>query len=177
MKKKNSRPKEYLFVDGYNIINSWERLKVKKDIDLEEAREELIETLAEYHHYSGIKIILVFDAHYVKKNMGNEMKYKGIKVIFTKEGETADHYIEKILNEIGRSKRIRVATSDWLEQQIILSRGGTRISARELEIEIEGKMKMVNKSIKYVNKKNDFSLGKLDDELLNKLENWKNNPK
>lgn len=173
MKKRNHKPKEYLFVDGYNIINSWEKLKIKKDINLEEARDELIETLAEYHHYSGIKIILVFDAHFVKNNLGNEIDYKGIKVIFTKERETADHYIEKVLDKVGRIKRIRVATSDWLEQQIILSRGGTRISARELEVEIENKMTIVNKNIKYTNKKNNVSLGRLDDELLNKLENWK----
>lgn len=177
MKKRNRKPKEYLFVDGYNIINSWEKLKIKKDINLEEARDELIEILAEYHHYSGIKIVLVFDAHFVKKNLGNELDYKGIKVIFTKERETADHYIEKVLDKVGRIKRIRVATSDWLEQQIILSWGGTRISARELEVEIENRMKIVNKNIKHTNKKNDISLERLDDELLNKLGSWKENPK
>lgn len=173
MKKRNRKPKEYLFVDGYNIINSWEKLKIKKDINLEEARDELIELLAEYHHYSGIKIVLVFDAQFVKNNLGNEIDYKGIKVIFTKERETADHYIEKVLDKVGRIKRVRVATSDWLEQQIILSRGGTRISARELEVEIENKMKIINKNIKYTNKINDSSLERLDEELLNKLENWK----
>lgn len=175
MIKRNRKPKEYLFVDGYNIINSWEDLKIKKDVNLEEARDELIETLAEYHHYSGIKIVVVFDAHFVKKNLGEEIDYKGIKVIFTKELETADHYIEKTLDQVGRIKRIRVATSDWLEQQIILSRGGTRISARELEIEIKDKMKVVNKNIKFTNKINNTRLGRLDDELLDKLENWKNN--
>lgn len=172
MKKRNNRSKEYLFVDGYNIINSWKDLNIKKDINLEEARDELIEILAEYHHYSGIEIVLVFDAHFVKKNMGNEIDYKGIKVIFTKEKETADHYIEKTLDRVGRIRRVRVATSDWLEQQIILSRGGTRISARELEIEIKNKMRMVNKKIKYTNKMNDTSLGRLDDELLRKLDKW-----
>ena len=175
MKKRNRKPKEYLFVDGYNIINSWEDLKIKKDINLEEARDQLVETLAEYHHFSGISIVVVFDAHFVKKNLGEEIDYKGIKIIYTKELESADHYIEKVLNEMGRIKRIRVATSDWLEQQIILSRGGTRISARELEIEIKDKMKLVNKNIKYVNKQNNTKLGKLDDELLDKLENWKRN--
>ena len=177
MKKRNRRPKEYLFVDGYNIINDWERLKIKKEINLEEARDDLIETLAEYHHYSGIKIIVVFDAQFVKKNLGNEVDYKGIKVIFTKERETADHYIERELDKAGRIKRIRVATSDWLEQQIILARGGTRISARELEVEIENKMKMVIKNIKYTNRRNNASLGRLDEELLNKLGKWKENPK
>nr|WP_300003308.1 NYN domain-containing protein [Tissierella sp.] len=177
MKKRRLKAKEYLFVDGYNIINSWESLKLKKDISLEEARDDLIEKLAEYHHYSAMEIILVFDAHFVKNNMGTEIDYKGIKVIFTKERETADHYIEKILDKEGRIKRIRVATSDWLEQQIILSRGGTRISARELELEINNKIKIVNKNIKHRNKVNNLSLGRLDDESINKLENWKKNTK
>ncbi len=172
-KRKRHRAKEYLFVDGYNIINSWENLKAKQATSLEEARDELIETLAEYHHYSGIEIILVFDAHYVKKNRGNEIDYKGIKVIYTREHETADHYIEKSLDRLGRIRRIRVATSDWLEQQIVLSRGGTRISARELEIEIKNEMRSVKKELNYINKKNDTSLGRLDDELLDKLQAWK----
>lgn len=174
MKKKNNRVEEYLFVDGYNIINSWERLIEKKQLSLEEAREELMEVLAEYHHYSGIRIILVFDAHFVKDNLGEKINYKGIDVIYTKEKETADHYIEKELDRVGRIRRIRVATSDWLEQQIILSRGGTRISARELEIEIDTKMEKVHRDIKYKNKENSNSLGKLDNELLNKLEDLKN---
>ena len=177
MKKINRRQKEYLFVDGYNIISFWETLKIKKDINLEEARDELIEVLAEYHHYSGIEIVLVFDAQLVKKNLGDEIDYKGIKIIYTKEFETADHYIEKTLDKLGRIKRIRVATSDSLEQQSILSRGGTRVSARELEIEIENKMTVVNKNIKHKNKINDLSLGRLDDRTLNKLENLKKNLK
>lgn len=177
MKKANRKPKEYLFVDGYNIINSWESLKLKKDINLEEARDELMDILAEYHHYSGIKIILVFDAHFVKDNLGEKINYKGIQVVFTKERESADHYIEKKLNKVGRIKRIRVATSDWLEQQIILSRGGTRISARELEIEVKNKMRRIKKTTEYKNKENNSSLGRLDDELLDKLENWKNTKK
>ncbi|MGO1468560.1 MAG: NYN domain-containing protein [Tissierella sp.] len=176
-KRKRNRGKEYLFVDGYNIINTWENLKKKQAVSLEEAREELIETLAEYHHYSGIEIIVVFDAHFVRKNRGNKIDYKGIKVIFTKENETADHYIERTLDKVGRIRRIRVATSDWLEQQIVLSRGGTRISARELELEIKNEMRLVNKEMKYSNRKNDNSLGRLDDKLLNKLEGWNKKPR
>lgn len=172
MKKRSTRAKEYLFVDGYNIINDWESLSLKKEINLEEAREELVEILAEYHHYSGIEIVVVFDAHFVKKNMGNEIDYKGIKIIFTKERETADHYIEKTLDKVGRIKRVRVATSDWLEQQIILSRGGTRISARELEIEIKNKKRLLSRNTSHINKINDNSLGRLDRESLKKLESW-----
>lgn len=166
------RNKEHLFVDGYNIINSWDNLKKMAAISLEEARDELIEKLAEYHHYSGIEITLVFDAYDVKGNNGKEEGYKGIKVIFTREKETADHYIERTLDSIGRLKRIRVATSDKLEQEMVLARGGTRISARELEVEIENAMNSAKRKRKDINKVNNYHVGRLDDELLEKLEKW-----
>lgn len=172
MKKKRNKSKEYLFVDGYNIINYWEDLKKKSLISLEEAREELIEILAEYHHYSGIEIVVVFDAHLVKGNSGTREKYKGIEVVYTKENETADHYIERTVDILGRVKRIRVATSDWLEQQMVLSRGGTRISARELEIEIYGNKNIMNKKKDAINHQNNVQLGRLDKKLLDKLDNW-----
>ncbi|MDD2446984.1 MAG: NYN domain-containing protein [Tissierellia bacterium] len=171
MKKKN-KPKEYLFVDGYNIINSWEVLKEKSQISLEEARIELLEILSEYQHYSGIVIIVVFDAHQIKGNSRTEEKYKGLRVIYTKENETADNYIERVLDEIGRIKRVRVATSDWMEQQIVLSRGGTRISAKELEVEIYNEKRMINRKKKSINKKNDVKIGKLDEKNIIKLKDW-----
>lgn len=171
MNKKGSS-KEYLFVDGYNIINSWERLKEKSQISYEEARIELLEILSEYQHYSGIEIIVVFDAHLVKGNNGTEEFYKGIKAVYTKENETADNYIEKTLDSIGRIKRVRVATNDNLEQQIVLSRGGTRISARELEAEIHDQKNMVKRRRKFTNIKNDYEIGKLDKKLIDKLKEW-----
>lgn len=173
MKKRENRAKEYLFVDAYNIINDWESLRALASMDLEEARIELLEVLAEYHHSSGIEIIVVFDAHMVKGNNGNEEDYKGIKVVYTKENQTADHYIEKQLDSLGRIKRIRVATSDWLEQQIVLSRGGTRISARELEIEILNNKIRTIKRIEDTKYKNELDLGRLDKELIDKLNNWR----
>lgn len=171
MKKKN-KPREYLFVDGYNIINSWDSLKEKAQFSLEEARISLLDILSEYHHYSEIEIIVVFDAHLVKGNMGVEETNKGIRVVYTKENETADNFIERTLNDIGRIKRVRVATSDWMEQQIILSRGGTRISARELEIEIINERNMIKKRNKSSNQKNNLHLGKLDEETIFKLKDW-----
>ena len=172
MKKKNKGPKEYLFVDGYNIINDWEVLKKKAAISLEESRNELLDILTEYHHYSGIEIIVVFDAYLVKGNNGNVEDFKGIKVIYTKENETADHFIEKTLDSIGKIKRVRVATSDRIEQQIILSRGGTRISARELEVEIYNEKNMMKRQRKIGIQKNKLHLGRLDERTLKKLHNW-----
>lgn len=169
MAKKSKKIKEYLFVDGYNIINSWERFNELKKANLEEARNELKEIMTEYKHYSGIEIIIVFDAHLVKGNTGVEEIYNGLKIVYTKENETADQYIEKKLDEIGRIKRVRVATSDWMEQQIILGRGGTRISARELEMEIFNEKKLIRRRRTTENKKNDLLLGRLDEETIKKL--------
>ena len=168
----NSKNKEMLVVDGYNIINSWDRLKEVAVVDFEQARLELLEILSEYHHYSGIKTIVVFDAHLVKGSIRKEEEYKGITVVYTKENELADHYIEKMLDELGRIKRIRVATSDRTEQEIILSRGGTRLSARELEAEIDDEMRLVAKKRKKINMKNDIQLGRLADRVHHKLKDW-----
>lgn len=172
MKKINKEPKEYLFVDGYNVINDWEVLKKKAAISLEESRLELLDILSEYHHYSGIEIMVVFDAYLVKGNNGNVEEFKGIKVIYTKENETADHFIEKTLDSIGRIKKIRVATSDKIEQQIILSRGGTRISARELEVEIYNEKNMIKRQRRIGIQQNKLHFGRLDEKTLNKLHNW-----
>lgn len=168
----NSKNKEILVVDGYNIINSWDRLKEVAVVDFEQARLELLEILSEYHHYSGIKTIVVFDAHLVKGSIRKEEEYKGITVVYTKENELADHYIEKMLDELGRIKRIRVATSDRTEQEIILSRGGTRLSARELEAEIDDEMSLAARKRKRINMKNDIQLGRLADRVHHKLKDW-----
>ena len=175
MKNKSSKPKEYLFVDGYNVINAWEKLKALSQINLEQARNELIDIMTEYQHYSGIKVIIVFDAHYVKNNSGKKDNIKGVDIVYTKENETADQYIERTLDAIGRLKKVRVATSDWMEQQVILSRGGTRISAREVEAEIQDERRLIINKRKKNNKINDVMIGRLDEETLKKLEKWGKN--
>ena len=176
MARKNKKPREYLFVDGYNIINDWDTLKDLKNGKLEEARNKLIEIMMEYQHYSGIVITIVFDAHLVKGNSGTKEKHGDLEVVYTKESETADHYIERRLDEIGKVRRVRVATSDWMEQQIILGRGGTRISARELEMEVFSEKKVVGQKRVKENQKNDFMIGRLDEDTIKKLSrlNYKN---
>jgi hypothetical protein len=165
----NRRTREILVVDGYNIINSWENLKELSQIDFEQARLALLEILSEYHYYSLIDIIVVFDAYLVKGSIRKEEDFKGITVVYTKENELADNYIEKLLDDIGRQRRIRVATSDRTEQEIILSRGGTRLSARELEAEIMDEMDMVTRKRKKINMKNNIQLGRISDQLVHKL--------
>ncbi|NMA87404.1 MAG: NYN domain-containing protein [Tissierellia bacterium] len=172
MGKTGKRSKEYLFVDGYNIINSWSNLKELSKLSLEVAREELIEIMLEYQAYTGIKTIIVFDAHLVKGNSGLIENYNGLQVIYTKENETADQYIEKTLDEIGRVEKVRVATSDWLEQQIILGRGGTRISARELEVEVLEQKRTMKRKKKREETQEEILMGRLDEEILKKLNKW-----
>lgn len=175
MKSKAKKYNEYLFVDGYNIINSWDDLRELSSLSLEVAREELIDIMAEYQYYSGTKVIIVFDAHMVKSNSGKSENIKGVDVVFTKESETADQYIEKVLDNIGRVKSVRVATSDWMEQQIILGRGGTRISARELKAEINGQKRLIKMKKSTEKIKNQLAIGGLDEENLKKLNKWRNN--
>ncbi len=168
--------KEYLFVDGYNVINDWNNLKALSDMQLELARNELIETMAEYRVIAGVEVIIVFDAYRVKSNPGREDNIKGVKVVFTKEHQTADAYIEQTLHRIGKVKRVRVATSDSLEQQVILGRGGTRISARELKIEIDDCRNRTIKKADIKSTSENVNMGKLgeelSDEVLQKLESY-----
>ena len=128
---------EYLLVDGYNIIFAWEELKALAADNIENARNALIEILANYQGFQKCEVILVFDAYKVKQNPGSVVKHGGIYVVYTKEAETADAYIEKTTYELGKKHRVRVATSDRLEQMIILGHGAVRVSAREFHEEIE----------------------------------------
>ena len=128
---------EYLLVDGYNIIHAWDDLKRLAAQDLDGARLRLMDILSNYQGWRKCHVILVFDAYRVKGNPGSVEKYHNIHVVYTKEAETADMYIEKTTYEIAREHRVRVATSDGLEQVIILGHGAQRMSARELRFEID----------------------------------------
>ena len=131
-KKMPDGEKEYLLVDGYNIIFAWEDLKELAAVNIDGAREKLMDILCNYQGFKKSTLILVFDAYKVKGNPGSVETYHNIHVVYTKEAETADQYIEKTVHEIGRKYRVTVATSDQLEQVIILGQGGQRMSAREL---------------------------------------------
>lgn len=127
---------DYLLVDGYNIIFAWEELSELAKVNLDSARGKLMDILSNYQGYRKMTLILVFDAYKVKGNPGSVFLYHNINVVYTKEAETADQYIEKVTHEIGRKHRVAVATSDGLEQLIIMGQGARRISARELKEEI-----------------------------------------
>lgn len=128
---------DYLLVDGYNIIFSWAETSALSRDNLDAARERLIQRLENYQGVSGCRLIVVFDAYKVKGNIGSVENRGKIHIVYTKEKETADMYIEKASYDLSREHRVRVATSDGLEQMIILGHGSTRMSATELLFEVE----------------------------------------
>lgn len=128
---------EYLLVDGYNIIFAWDDLKQIAQDNLDTARQLLINMLVNYQGVRKCDLILVFDAYRVKGGKGSTEKVGGIHVVYTKEAETADMYIERVTHEIGPKRRVRVATSDGLIQMIILGHGALRIPARAFRIEVD----------------------------------------
>ena len=128
---------EYLLVDGYNVIHAWEDLKELSKDNFEAARNKLMDILCNYQGYKKCTVILVFDAYKVEGYNMEVKKYHNIYVVYTKEAETADQYIEKVVHEIGRKYHVTVVTSDGIEQIVTLGQGGTLISAREFLQEVE----------------------------------------
>lgn len=143
--------KEYLLVDGYNIIFAWEELnKLAKD-GLDYARKKLMDMLCNYAVYKNCELILVFDAYKVKGNTGSVENYHNIKVVYTKEAETADMYIEKVTHQVAKDKRVRVATSDGLQQIIIMAHGALRLSASAFKLEVDEAEKELREILKNQN--------------------------
>ncbi len=164
--------KDILVIDGYNIIYGWEELKELAEKDsLENARLKLLEEMSNLQGYCHNEIIVVFDAHKVKKGVRKKYKHTNIQVIYTKDTETADHYIERLVAQKAKDAKIRVATSDGLEQIIILGHGATRVSAQELAEEVK-LVKEQNKK-KYLEKpkvNNNRLEGHLNEKVLRWME-------
>lgn len=134
---KEQKPvKEYLLVDGYNVIHAWPDLKELAQMNFEAARNKLMDILCNYQGYKKIPVILVFDAYKVEGFQQEIQKYHNIHVVYTKEAETADQYIEKVVHEIGKRYHVTVVTSDGIEQIVTLGQGGTLISSREFLEEV-----------------------------------------
>ena len=136
IRRPDNRP-EYLLVDGYNIIFAWEELKAVARESLDAARAALCDLLCNYQGCRGCQVIAVFDAYKVRGGQGSVEKYHSIHVVYTKEAETADAYIERATYELGKRYRVRVATSDGPEQLIILGHGALRVSASAFREEVE----------------------------------------
>lgn len=141
-KYKSSRPArydgtEYLLVDGYNVIFAWDSLKELSKDNIEGARNALINILCNYQGYKKCEVILVFDAYKVKGSSREVEKVNNINIVYTKEAETADMYIEKVSHKLAKNNKVRVVTSDALEQLIILGNGALRVSSREFLYEVQ----------------------------------------
>ncbi|MEK4827250.1 NYN domain-containing protein [Niallia sp. FSL W8-0951] len=168
---------DILIVDGYNIIGAWPELNVLKNRDLAAARDALVAKMAEYQGYSGYRVMVVFDAYYVK---GTEKKYKDYKVevIFTRENETADERIEKLAIELNNRKtQIHVATSDFTEQWAIFGQGALRKSARELLLEMAGMEQEIGKKVKKIKEKKPAAKIPLSREVEEIFEKWRRGEK
>lgn len=155
--------RDVLLVDGYNMIGGWPELAALSRIGLQEARDRLLERLADYQAFSGIRTIAVFDAYRVP-GLGKSFAQNQLEVHFTKEKETADECIERLVRELSHKRRqIYVATSDMVEQHVIFGQGALRISARELLTQVEKSEKEVQ--IKIAERIDKSSRNRVDDKL------------
>ena len=127
--------KPLLLVDGYNVIGAWS-VPREEHLSIEQARERLVHLIADYAGYSGEEVIVVFDGHYTDRPTRSRTMMHGVEVVFTKHAESADNYIEAACDAAPKWRRVRVATSDAVEQTVTLGRGAERISSREFLIEI-----------------------------------------
>ncbi|MEK5036609.1 NYN domain-containing protein [Sporosarcina sp. FSL K6-3457] len=164
---------EVLLVDGYNVIGAWQELRQIKEKRLADARDRLIERMAEYKAHTGWRVIIVFDAHLVP-GVEKRKRHHDVEVVFTRKNETADERIEKLVSELsGRRVQIHVATSDLTEQWVIFAQGALRKSSRELEIEIDEIDKIITGKVKKLQEERPFSKIPLTDEVAEIFEKWR----
>jgi len=123
---------EYIVVDGYNVIHAWPELAKLANENLEHARDKLVDILVNYAGFSGDRVVLVFDAHSVKGDVERYIEVNGVQIFYTREEETADSLIERLVGDIPKDGNIRVVTSDWEEQRVIFGRGAYRMTPKEL---------------------------------------------
>ena len=170
-RKKEEAMQEYLLVDGYNVIFAWEELKELAKVSIEAARDKLMDILCNYQGYKKCVLILVFDAYKVEGYALEIQKYHNIHVVYTKEAETADQYIEKVVHHIGRKYHVTVVTSDGVEQVITMGQGGTRISSRDFLEEIEYTRKLIEEDTEKqrVSDRN-YLFDHADEEFVKKME-------
>lgn len=168
---------DVLLVDGYNMIGDWEELKQLKEVDLAQARHLLIEKLAEYQAYRGYRVIVVFDAYEVRGTETRQTDFK-IEVIYTKEQETADECIERLVKELKNIKtKVYVATSDYTEQRTIFAQGAYRKSARELYIEIQNIQQEIKDDLKSYKARQVSTKIPIKQDILTIFEQWRRGKK
>ena len=162
--------KDVLLVDGYNIIGAWPELQQLKQEDFAQARDRLIERMAEFQANRGWRVIVIFDAHLVPGIEKRKKQYH-VEVVFTRENETADERIEKLVSELSdRLTQIHVATSDLVEQWVVFAQGALRISARELEIAMKEVDRVIAQKLKDSVEQRPLSKIPLTDEVAAEFE-------
>ena len=161
--------KKYVIVDGYNVIFAWDELKKLADDNLENARQKLMDILCNYSAFSKCETVLVFDAYKVPGNKGKRFNYNNIRVVYTKERELGDNYIEKLISEIGKNENVRVVTSDNLIQLSAVRFGVLRVSAREFEREVKKVDEIIDELLQKINKPRPQKVGELI-ELLTEVQ-------
>ncbi|KAA8995979.1 NYN domain-containing protein [Paenibacillus spiritus] len=167
--------RDVLLVDGYNMIGGWPELTALAQEGMQEARDRLLDLLADYQAYSGRRVIAVFDAYRVP-GLGRSFVQGKVEVYFTKEKETADECIERLVGELShRRRQIYVATSDLTEQHVVFAQGALRLSARELKVEVEENQREIQQAIDP--DRTNFSRHSLEQKLpadiRRKLEKWR----
>lgn len=164
---------DLLIVDGYNVIGAWPVLSEMKTKELGRARDELLSILSEYQAYSGIKIVVVFDAHQVP-GIGKKLKEYRVDIYYTKENETADELIERLVKRwSSRRRRITVATSDYTEQRVTFGSGALRKPARELLMDVESSRKSIKKTVDQIKYEPMRSNIPLKDDIASLFEKWR----
>ena len=165
-------PEEYLLVDGYNIIYAWPELHELAETTIDGARQRLMDIMCNYQGYTGCILILVFDAYKVEGGLGQAVRYHNINVVYTKEAETADQYIEKLAHQMGRNHVVTVATSDGLEQLIIRGQGCRLMSARDLREAVDDINEQIrsNHLQQFPGRNGNYLLNHADGELREYLE-------
>ena len=161
--------KKYVIVDGYNVIFAWDELKKLADDNLENARQKLMDILCNYSAFTKCETVLVFDAYKVPGNKGKRFNYNNIRIVYTKERELGDNYIEKLISEIGKNENVRVVTSDNLIQLSAVRFGVLRVSAREFEREVKKVDEIIDELLQKINKPRPQKVGELI-ELLTEVQ-------
>ena len=149
--------KTYLIVDGYNMIFAWKELKETAKTDIAAARDRLSDLLESYSALRGTEVLLVFDAYKVPGGLGSTGKAEGFRVVYTKEGESADAFIERMVREIGKNFNVKIVSSDGMIQLSALKSGTLRMSARELEAEVDRMSAEITEFLDEQRRSNTFS--------------------
>ncbi|SDZ21943.1 NYN domain-containing protein [Tindallia californiensis] len=165
--------KDVLILDGYNVINSMAELHEIQKTDFQGARDRLVDMMAEYRSYRGLEVIIVFDAYKTPRSRETIEWSKGVEVVFTKEKMTADHFIEKKIQELVERNNVMVVTNDWTEQLMVLGGGATRISVRELQLDLNNAGNSIKEKARIATSQKEDIASRLDIKTLKKLEKFR----